>query len=539
MGLLAFFALPGLPAWAPADPGALAWGPQAACAAKGKAKAKPKKKGKKDAPVATPTPPPSTAASPPTVVAPTLPLAAVRLECNAEGGQGRLCEIVQEAAVSIAGRRYQVLDSAKVEAMFTQEPSLRGCRRDDCRTAIAEKLAVTRLIDIIIQSPKRGLVANVSIFDPAANGIAADTEVQLKREEGKLRHSIEEAVDLVITTQRLTAPLRLDIKPAGCKVRLVDGRGGTRELTEAERDGTRDVRVFLGTYTVRVEKAGFLTQDPSVTVAQAGATVAVELKTQPVAVKLEWTPESARVLVDGEPVDGKDRTIEVTEGTHRLEAIAPRGSPYESTVFTFDARVGMEPVRIALQRLTEIHIQAPRGYAVSVDGQVVRSDRLTPHGEVIETGVPTTPGAHLVTATSWRGLQRTQRVLAVPRSSTDAILRPPSLAPGAVIGSLGLAAVLAGGALFIVGYTQDVCTRPGCEALFKPDLPGALLLGVGGAALIVGASWFGWSAANHPRFHRDSATAQARMSARSPANLLTLKPIVSPTFAGILSELRF
>ena len=115
---------------------------------------------------------------------------------------------------------------------------------------------------------------------------------------------------------------------------------------------------------------------------------------------------------------------------------------------------------------------------------------------------------------------------------------PPRRAPDAAL-QADLAAVLAGGALFIVGYTQNVCTRPGCEALFKPDLPGALLLGVGGAALIVGASWFGWSAANHPRFHRDSATAQAKMSARSPANLLTLKPIVSPTFAGVLSELRF
>lgn len=231
--------------------------------AKGEKKAGKKgKKGKKE-PAVTPTPPPDstapTAPTPPTTVtvAPpvVLPLAAIRVECNSEGGQGRLCEVVQEAAAQIAARRYQVLAAAKVDELFAKEPSLRGCRRDDCRTVIADRLGVTRLVDIIVQSPKgRGLLANVSVFDPEAKGISQDTEVPLKREEAKLRRLIEEAVDLVITTQRLTAPLRLDVKPAGCKIRLVDGRGNSRDLTDAERDGTREVRVFLGRTTFQFKK---------------------------------------------------------------------------------------------------------------------------------------------------------------------------------------------------------------------------------------------------------------------------------------------
>lgn len=503
------------------------------------------KKGKKDPasppPLPPETPPPTSVTVAPPVV---LPLAAIRLECNSEGGQGRLCEVVQEAAAQVVSRRYQVVPAAKVDELLSKEPSLRGCRRDDCRSVIADRLAVTRLLDIIVQSPKaRGLLASVSVFDPEAKGISQDTEVPLKREEAKLRRLIEEAVDLVITTQRLTAPLKLDVKPAGCKVRLVDGRGNTRDLTDAERDGTRDVRVFLGAYTVHIEKPGYLAQDASVTVAQAGGSLAVELKNQPVSVKFEWAPEGTRVLVDGEAVDSRDKLIELAEGSHRVEAFAPRNLPYESTVFSIDVRVGMEPVRIALQRLTEIRIQAPRGYSVSVDGQLVPSKNLQVRGLRVDTAVPTAPGTHTVTAQNWRGLQLRQRVSAVPRSSTDVALYPPSLVPGAVIGSLGLAAALAGGTLLIVGNITDICTRPSCETVFNPNIPGGLLAGIGGAAFIVGASWFGWAAANHPRFHREKTAERGANSARmlgpSPTNLWTVRPLVSPRFAGIFSELRF
>jgi hypothetical protein len=459
----------------------------------------------------------------------------VRQECSADGQTARLCEIVQQAAASIASRKYQLVEPAKLEALFQREPSLVGCRRDECRAAIAEQLGVTRLIDIIIQSPKhRGLTGYVSIFDPGAQGIAADTEVQLKREEAKIRRSIEEAVDLVITTQRLTASLRLDIKPPGSRVKLIDGRGGTREVTEPDRDGTREVRVFLGPYTVHVEKTGFLAQDQSVTVAQAGAAIAVQLKTQPVAVKFEWTPENAQVLVDGEAVDARDKVIEVAEGSHKVEAIAPHGSPFESTVFNIDVRVGMEPVRIALQHLTELRIQAPAGYSVSVDSQLLSTPSVEVHDHMSEIAMPTTPGMHTITATSWHGRQISQKVEAEARTRTDAIIKPPSLIPGAVIGGLGFLAALAGTTVFIVGYTQNICYRPDCLTLLNPDFPGGLLVGLGGAALIAGIGWFSWSAANHPLFHHLPRGAKAASAPR-----LSLLPVASGSFTGILSELRF
>lgn len=543
LGLLPIAVGPGI------DGEALTWAAKKKDKAKADKPPKPPKKGKggKKGGSKAP-PPPETPAQPETPPPPPviLPSAALRLECEGEGGASKFCEVVRDAALAVASRRYQILDKARVEELFAKEPSLRGCRRDDCRTAIAESLSVTRLIDIIVQSPKpRELSASVSVFDLAAKGLSSDTVVQLTRDERALRRSIEQAVELVISTQRLTAPLHLSVKPAGSKVRLVDSRGNTRDLTEAERDGSRELRVFLGTCTVHVEKPGYLAQDASVIVTQAGAQLAVELKNQPVAVKFEWTPEGTRVKVDGEEVDSRDRVIELSEGPHRVEAFA-RNASYESTVFPIEVRVGMEPVRIALQRLTEIRIQAPRGYAVSVDGQLLSADRLLRRGLFVEAVLPTTPGAHTVTAQSWRGLQLKQRVTAVPRTATDLLLRPPSLVPGAVISSLGLAAALAGGALFIVGYTQPLCTRPDCEALFKPDIPGGLLVGIGGAALIVGASWFGWAASHHPRFHSDKSSAgstaegaAARLSGRSPTNLWSVRPVVAPTFAGVQSELRF
>jgi hypothetical protein len=333
-----------------------------------------------------------------------------------------------------------------------------------------------------------------------------------------------------MNTQRLTAPLRVDIKPAGAKVKLIDGRGGIRELTDAERDGSREVRVFLGPYTVRVEKPGFLAQDQSVTVAQTGATATVALKSQPVAVKFEWTPDGTRVSVDGEPVDSRDKVIEVSEGPHRVEAIAPQGAPFDPMVLNIDVRVGMEPVRIALQRLTELRIQAPAGYSISVDSQVVMSDRIKLRGLVAEAAVTTTPGPHTVAATSWHGHVITQKVEAESSTSTDAVVKPPALAPGAVLGSIGLVAAAAGTALFVVGYTRNICVDSNCLTVLNPNLPGGLLVGLGGAAFIAGAAWFGWAASNHPRFHHPVAASSPRFS---------LLPLLSPSYAGVQSELRF
>src|SRR5205823_177201 len=115
-----------------------------------------------------------------------------------------------------------------------------------------------------------------------------------------------------------------------------------------------------------------------------------------------------------------------------------------STVMNIEVRVGMEPVRIALQRLTELRIKAPAGYTISVDNQGVAANRIIVHGHVEQTSVPTTPGPHTITVTSWRGHQISQKVEALARSSTDTVISPPSLVPGIVIGTLGLLASVAG-----------------------------------------------------------------------------------------------
>jgi len=134
-----------------------------------------------------------------------LPIAAVRLACDVGSSNG-LCEAAYAAASAAAGRRYQLVDSSKIETLFTKEPSLRGCRNDSCRMAITEQLGLWRLIDVIVQSPRqKDLVASVSIFDPAARGIAADVEREVKRDPAKLESTISEAVEQVIATQRLTA----------------------------------------------------------------------------------------------------------------------------------------------------------------------------------------------------------------------------------------------------------------------------------------------------------------------------------------------
>jgi hypothetical protein len=466
-----------------------------------------------------------------------LPAAALRIECSVEGSGGRFCELVQEAVRASVSRRYQVIPAAKVDGLFTKEPSLRGCRRDECRAVIAEQLGVSHLVDVILQAPRsRGVLANIAVFDPEAKGISAEAEVLLKPDEEKLRRSIEEAVDQVLATQRLTAPLRIECKPAGAKVTIVDGRGTARELTEAERAGGSPVRVFLGQYSVRAEKARFVTDTQAVTVAQVGASVSIELKPQPATVRFDWHPEGTKVLVDGELLSSRDQEVELTEGSHRVEAIAPPGQLYQSTVFTINAQIGMDPVRISLQRLTEVRVAAPLGYTVSIDGQRVNAEQIQVRGREQIASVPTAPGAHTVLATSWNGLQISRAVEAEPRASTDLRITPPSLLPGAVIGGIGLAALLGGATTLIVGYSKDICTRPDCESFFRPDLPGGLLVGIGGVAFIAGASWFGWAAQHHPAFYR----AKRSSLALSPSVFRPhWVPVVTPTLVGVQTTLRF
>lgn len=461
-----------------------------------------------------------------------LPLAAVRLECANENPASRACETILEAAAEAARRKYQLIAPEKLEELLSREPSLRGCRRDDCRSAIAEKLELARLIDIIIQTQKHHRTsATVLIFDPLAKGISADVDIQLKPEEDKLRSTISEAVDRVVLNQRLTAGLKLEVKPSGARVTIKDGRGGMRVLTDPERDGAKDVRLFLGTYTLHVEKPGFITQDSTVTVTQAGAALQVELKTQPVKLRLDWQPPEAQVLVDGIKVDPRDRTVEVPEGTHHVEALAPRGSPYESWASDIVVKQGMDPIRIALQQLTELRITAPQGYSVSVDNQLLSTSGLPASGYLIETAYPITPGTHIVNAVSWRGLQLTRHVEVLPRASTEVILKPPILAPGLVLMAAGAAALVTGGVL--LAYDGQFSDPRGLYR-YNFTTGAAVALSAGAASFLAGTIWFAHNAANHPRFHRTDVSRSALLRPR-----LTIQPSLGIASAGILTEIKF
>jgi hypothetical protein len=461
-----------------------------------------------------------------------LPLAAVRMECNNDGQASHICDTILEAAGEAARRKYRLVEQAKLEEVLAHDPALRGCRRDECRSSIADKLQLSRLIDIIVQTQRhRRPTATMLVFDPMAKGIAADSETQFKPEDDKLRGTIMEAVDRVLLTQRLTAGLKLDVKPAGVKVTIKDGRGGARVLSDAERDGAREVRLFLGTYTVHAEKPGFIAQDPTVTVTQAGAAVQIELKTQPVKVKFDWSPPEARVMVDGDQVDPRDRMIELPEGVHHVEALAPPGSPYESTIRDLVVKQGMDPVLIALQRLTELHIEAPLGYTVSIDNQLLPTSNLQASGYMVETSYPITAGVHSVNAVSWRGLTLSRRVEVMPRALTDVVFKPPALAPGIVLMTLGAASLITGGVLLAFDG-QPTDSRDLVRYNFTYGAAAAL--GLGGAGLLAGTIWFAHNAANHPRFHHTSQGATAAL----PKGLLVL-PSIGIGSAGILTQLKF
>jgi len=458
------------------------------------------------------------------VPASNLPQAAVRVACDVGSSSG-LCEAAYAAASATAGRRYVLVDSSKLEALFTREPSLRGCRNDQCRMAITEQLGLWRLIDVIVQSPRqKDLLASVSIFDPAARGIAADVERESKRDPAKLESTISEAVELVIATQRLTAQLRLDVRTVDAKIKIIDSRGGTRELSEAERSGRSPIRLFLGGYTVHVEKPGFLAQDLPVTVTQTGASLQVELQLRPIEVRFEWEPKDAILRVDNRVVSAQFPVMELSEGPHRVEVLAPPGQPYESTVRDIEVRRDMEPVRLLLQRLTALRIEAPRGYSVSVDSQILSGERFTERGLAIETSHKTTAGLHSVTATSFRGLRINRLVEVRPNSSADVVIKPPSLLPGALLLTAGLVSVGTGLGLYLL---DGRCTDADCLFVTNYAPAGYALMAVGGAAFVSGLIWMSYNASHHPRFYSP------------PSQRVSILPSFAPRYSGVLTSIQF
>jgi len=480
--------------------------------------------GDKNASTGKPSQPPAVKPDVPPPVASNLPIAAVRLACDVGSSSG-LCEAAHAAASSAASRRYQLVDSSKIESLFTKEPSLRGCRNDSCRMAITEQLGLWRLIDVIVQSPRqKDLVASVSIFDPAARGIAADVEREVKRDPAKLESTIGEAVEQVIATQRLTAQLRLDVRTIDAKIKIVDSRGGLRELSEPERSGKVPIRLFLGGYTVHADKPGFLAQDLPVTVTQTGASLVVDLQLRPIEVRFEWEPKDAIVRVDNRSVGVQYPVMELSEGSHRVEVLAPPGKPYESMVRDIEVRRDMEPVRLLLQRLTALRVEVPRGYTVSVDSQILPAERFTEHGMSIETSHKTTAGLHSVTATSFRGLRLTRLVEVRPNSSADAVIRPPALWPGALLMTAGLLTAGAGVGLYLY---DGRCVDQDCLFVTNYAPAGYSMMAVGGAAFVSGLIWLGYNAAHNPRFYSP------------PSQRISILPSVSPRYSGILTSINF
>src|SRR5262249_24911295 len=151
-----------------------------------------------------------------------------------------------------------------------------------------------------------------------------------------------------------------------------------------------------------------------------------------------------------------EKVVELTEGTHHVQAMAPRGAPYDPTVLDIDVKPGMETVFIALQHLTELHIEAPLGYRVSVDSQQLAPGRFTRRDHAMTTTVPSTIGEHTVTAVSWHGLTLTQKAAVQPRSRTELVIKPPSLAPGLAIAAVGAGAMIVGGVFLAFNGT---CTE--------------------------------------------------------------------------------
>ncbi len=487
-------------------------------AKKGKAKLTDKRKLKNDKNQQ----PPAQAA--PVQAASNGPLAAVRLACDL-GSSSALCETAFQAASQAASKKYTLVDSAKLEALFSREPSLRGCRNDSCRSAIAEQLGLLRLIDVIVHSPRqKDLVASVSVFDPAARGIAADVERESKRDPAKLEITIGDAVEQVIATQRLTAQLRLDVRPSDAKVKIIDSRGSARDIAEPERTGRSPIRLFLGGYTVHVEKPGFLAQDVPVTVAQTGASLQIELQLRPIEVRFEWSPKEAVVRVDNRPVSAGYPVMELSEGPHRVEVLAPAGQPYESMVQDIEVRRDMEPVRLLLQRLTELRVQAPRGYSVSVDSQILPPERFVQKDQQIETSHKTTPGLHLLTATSFRGLRLTRYVEVRPGSSADAVIRPPALWPGALLMTTGLLTAGAGIGLY---FFDGRCTDPDCFFVTNYAPASYAMMAVGGAAFVSGLIWLSHNAAHHPRFYSPKS------------QRVSIVPSLAPRYSGVLTSINF
>lgn len=239
------------------------------------------------------------------------------------------------------------------------------------------------------------------------------------------------------------------------------------------------------------------------------------------------------MLVDGDPVDARDGVVELVAGKHQVQALAPPGSGFDSKQLEIEAVAGMQPVMIVLPRLAQLGIQAPEGYVVRVDNNLAPEGEVKGRTQQIVTMV--SPGVHNVTATSWRGRLRSGSIQTIADRRVDLELNPPSLAPGLVLGSLGVLAIV-GGAVALTydgNCVESVVAPMVCPHLLDSAVPSYVAMGVGGAFLVTGIVWFAINAVDHPAFHHGDRPI------KKTASRLNLTPAVGPSGGRLMLEGRF
>lgn len=277
-----------------------------------------------------------------------------------------------------------------------------------------------------------------------------------------------------------------------------------------------------------------------------GARAANSPVAPPVPVTFQLFPTETQLFVDGVPIEWRAGAVELVQGRHRVDALAPPSSGYASRSFVIEARPGMAPVRRALQQLAQLHVQAPLGYQVRIGGQAVAATRESGVVQDVVTALP--GGIYRVTAESWRGRRLRANVELHPGRAAEVRLSPPSLVPGAVLAAAGLVGV-AIGATFIGlhGTCFDRNTAPlgaprNCASVYdfgwqtnaenlQPPSLGYLSLAIGAGELIAGTIWFAVNAANHPSLRRREGGALPRLP--------RLAPLLHPTGGALVMHAQF
>ena len=117
----------------------------------------------------------------------------------------------QTGSTVYASRRCEAVRKRSVSDRLPNSLAVAAHRRD-CSLAAAKDIAARRCRSLIL--------LRVALLPTSS--------ARAPRDPAKLESTIGEAVELVIATQRLTAQLRLDVRPTDAKVKITDSRGRVR-----------------------------------------------------------------------------------------------------------------------------------------------------------------------------------------------------------------------------------------------------------------------------------------------------------------------